>query len=98
MKVELLSEPELEFGAGRHVDIRFGLRNYGPITFDDPTAPHSIRLGIGGTGPTSAGVKDWLEHCRVGVPAKLSKKPNLFPAFPGFGMESCFRCDWSKWR
>ena len=98
MKVELLSEPELEFGAGRHVDIRFGLRNYGPITFDDPTAPHSIRLGIVGTAPTIAGVKDWLEHCRVGVPAKLSKKPNLFPAFPGFGMESCFRCDWSKWR
>jgi len=94
MKVELLTEPELEFGAGRHVDIRFGLRNYGPITFDDPIAPHEIRLGLVGTATTIAGVKEWLAHCRAGVPAKASKKPNLFPAFPGFGAESCFRCDW----
>ncbi|MEY2584527.1 MAG: hypothetical protein QOD80_553 [Verrucomicrobiota bacterium] len=94
MKVELLSEPELEFGAGRHVDIRFGLRNYGPITFDDPIAPHEIRLGIVGTATTVAGVKEWLERCRTGVSAKASKKPNLFPPFPGFGQDSCFRCDW----
>lgn len=94
MKVELLPEPELEFGAGRHVDIRFGLRNYGPITFDDPIAPHEIRLGLVGTASTIAGVKEWLSHCRAGIPAKASKKPNLFPAFPGFGPESCFRCDW----
>lgn len=94
MKVELLPEPELEFGAGRHVDIRFGLRNYGPITFDDPVAPREIRLGLVGTSATIAGVKEWLSHCRAGIPAKASKKPNLFPAFPGFGLESCFRCDW----
>lgn len=94
MKIELLPEPELEFGGGRHVDIRFGLRNYGPITFDDPVAPHEIRLGLVGTAATIAGVKEWLEHCRNGVPAKVSKKPNLFPAFPGFGAESCFRCEW----
>lgn len=94
MIVELLPEPELEFGAGRHVDIRFGLRNYGPITFDDPVAPHEIRLGIVGTAVTISGVKDWLAKCRNGVPAKVSKKPNLFPSFPGFNSEGCFRCEW----
>jgi len=85
MKAELLIEPELQFGAGTHVDIRFGLKNYGPITFDDPAAPREIRLGFVGTPTTIQGVKDWLETARKGIAAKESKKPNLFPAFPGFG-------------
>jgi len=93
MKIELLTEPELEFGAGRHVDIRFGLKNYGPVTFDDPVAPHEIKIGLIGTAATIEGVKDWLEHCRTGLPAKASKKPNLFPAFPGFGLDTWSRCE-----
>ena len=94
MKAELLPEPELQFGAGTHVDIRFGLKNYGPISFDDEAVPNELRLGIVGTPSTIQGVRDWLDACRKGVPAKQSKKPNLFPAFPGFGVETCFRCDW----
>jgi len=33
MNVDFLREPELEFGAGRHIDIRFGLMHYGPLDF-----------------------------------------------------------------
>ncbi len=94
MNIELLREPELEFGAGRHVDIRFGLKNHGPVTFDDPVAPTEINVGLVGTSATIEGVKDWLEHCRLGLAAKESKKPNLFPDFPGFGEDSCFRSKW----
>src|SRR5689334_5348608 len=94
MKAELLPEPELQFGAGTHVDIRFGLKNYGPITFDDDNMTDEIRLGIVGTPSTIQGVKEWMESSRKGVPAKDSKKPNLFPAFPGFGVDTCFHCDW----
>jgi hypothetical protein len=94
MKAELLSEPELQFGAGTHVDIRFGLKNYGPITFDDVDMPTEIRLGVVGTPSTIQGVRDWLDSCRKGVAPKESKKPNLFPAFPGFGVDTCFHCDW----
>src|ERR1700737_1416418 len=93
MRAELLIEPELEFGAGRHVDIRFGLKNYGPVTFDERTAPKQINVGLIGTATTIQRVKEWLEHCRRGLPAKESKKPNLFPAFPGFGLDSCFRAE-----
>ena len=40
MNVELLAEPELQFGSeGQHVDIRFGIKNYGPVTWNDPSAP-----------------------------------------------------------
>jgi hypothetical protein len=36
-------------------------------------------------------VTAWLERCRSEIPAKKSKQPNLFPAFPGFTDHSTFR-------
>ncbi len=94
MKLVLLQEPELEFGAGKHVDIRFGLKNYGPVTFELDTSPKEIQVGFVGTSKTIQGVKDWMEQSQSGVRAKASNKPNFFPAFPGFGKESCFKCGW----
>lgn len=90
MKVHFLDEPELEFGAGRHIDIRFGLGNYGPLDALSPLAPHEIRVGIVGTRETIAGVREWLERCSAGVPAKETPQPSLFPAFPGFGADTSF--------
>lgn len=89
MKVEVLPEPELEFGGGqRHVDIRFGLMNYGPLDFDSTMAPKQIRLGIVGTSETIEGLLTWLDRIKAGIASKPSKRPNLFPRFPGFGPET----------
>ena len=90
MKISFLHEPELQFGTGRHIDIRFGLTNYGPLDFDSPSAPHRINIGIVGTPLTVEGVLNWLELCRNGIPAKVSKQPNLFPKFPGFELNNNF--------
>lgn len=87
MKVDFLHEPELEFGVDKHIDIKFGLMNYGPLDFDSSLAPKKIKLGIVGTPETIEGVIKWLEKCRTGITAKVSKRPNLFPRFPGFGEE-----------
>lgn len=95
MKLELLPEPDLEFGSGTHIDIRFGIRDYGPIGFDNPAATKVIKMGFVGTPATIQGVRDWMAEARHGVPEKLSKKPKFRPAFPGFGPESPFRCDWA---
>jgi hypothetical protein len=91
MKIDLIPEPELEFGAGRHIDIRFGLRNYGPLDFESELAPREIPIGIVGTAQTVEGVREWLERCSDGVEAKPSPQPYLFPAFPRFDEESGFR-------
>jgi hypothetical protein len=91
MRVDFLHEPELEFGSSTHIDIRFGLMNYGPLDYASPLAPHNIRLGVVGTSRTIEGVLRWLERCSDGIPAKPSRQPNLFPRFPGFGTDSCFR-------
>ena len=85
MRTEFFHEPELEFGTGRHIDIKFGLMNYGPFDFNNSLAPKKINLGIIGTPETIEGVTAWLEKCRSGISAKQSKRPNLFPRFPGFG-------------
>ncbi len=85
MNIEFLHEPELEFGTGRHIDIKFGLMNYGPLDFNNSLAPKKIKLGIIGSPEFVEGVIKWLEKCSAGIAAKPSKRPNLFPRFPGFG-------------
>jgi hypothetical protein len=80
MNLTFLEEPELEFGAGRHVDIRFGIMNYGPLDFNETLAPKGISIGIIGTAETVDGVRQWFEQCRTEVAAKPNKqdptKPN----------------------
>lgn len=90
MKATLLSEPELEFGgSGRHVDVRFGLSMFGPLD-KEWSAANRIRVGVVGTSETIEGVRQWIERCRNEIPAKASKYPHLFPAFPGLSEESPF--------
>lgn len=91
MKVDFLEEPELEFGTGRHVDIRFGLMHHGPLDGASPLAPKEIKLGIIGTTETVEGVRTWLDRCRDGIDAKKSNQPNLFPRFPGYGPDTNLR-------
>jgi hypothetical protein len=90
MNINFIQEPDLEFGAGRHVDVRFGIKNYGPLDRLSGCDARLIRLGIVGTSETVEGIEGWLTRCRSGIAAKLSRQPNLFPAFPGFGESSPF--------
>lgn len=91
MQIDFLPEPELEFGVDKHIDIRFGIMNYGTVDFTSPLAPKEIKLGIVGTNESIEGVSEWLERCRNEIPAKQSKQPNLFPKFPGFHPDSAFQ-------
>jgi hypothetical protein len=92
VKLSFFQEPDLEFGnGGTHVDVRYGLIRNGPLDLGDPTAPTSLRVGIVGTDETIAAIREWLDKCRTGIPAKQSKLTNLFPLFPGFSSDSCFR-------
>ena len=92
MVISHIPEPNLEFGNnGHHVDIRFGLIDHGPQDIDQPHRPEKIRVGIIGSQESIEGSSQWLEKCREPIPAKNSKKKNLFPEFPGFNETCCFR-------
>jgi hypothetical protein len=91
MKIEILDEPELEFAAGtRHIDIRYGLMNAGPLDVMTPRL-RTVSIGIVGTTTTIEEIGIWLERCRGEIPAKESPYPNLFPYFPGFQSDTAFR-------
>ncbi len=90
MKASILSEPELEFALGRHIDIKHGLAELGPL---DRDGVRSIRIGVVGSAATRDGFSRWIESvATTGVAAKVSPMANLFPAFPGFSEESPFAC------
>lgn len=49
MKLHFIDEPELEFGgAGRHIDIRHGLTEHGPLDGGLSSAPQCVRVGVVG--------------------------------------------------
>ncbi|MGH9644303.1 MAG: hypothetical protein ACRD3Q_18015 [Terriglobales bacterium] len=92
MKADFLEEPELEFGSGgRHIDIRYGIESFGPLDVTSETAPRRIRLGMVGTSATLDGVSAWLQKCHDSIPGKPSHHSHLFPGFPGFREDGCFR-------
>jgi hypothetical protein len=61
--------------------------DYGPFDLTHSEAPRRIRIGIVGSVATGEGVARWIERCCAGLPAKASRQPNLFPAFPGLGSD-----------
>jgi hypothetical protein len=82
---EILAEPELEFGgAGRHIDPRFGIANYGPADLDVNTLDSPpIRVGLVGPADQLDGLRRWLDRCRAPLPPKDERYPTLFPGWPG---------------
>lgn len=93
MKLHFIDEPELEFAsAGRHIDIRHGLTEHGPLDRGLPSAPQLVRVGVVGAAKDVEQLREWIDHCRVGVDAKKSKRTTLFVEFPGFGESGTF-CD-----
>jgi len=93
MKLTRFQEPELQFGAGRHIDIRFGLMNRFPLDFESDDAPHRIRIGLVGSPASVEGLREWLDKCRNEIAAKTSRQPNLFPKFPGFNADCAFHSE-----
>lgn len=85
MKAELLDEPELQFGQGRHVDPRFGLLEFGPADDEAAAAPRTINVGVVGSNDTIDGIVSWLTRCRKPIAGRTdARQPNLYPTFPGF--------------
>ena len=92
MRVLHIEEPLLEFGAGMHIDVRFGIAQHGPFDVAQGTAPGNIRVGVVGSAGSIENLTAWLERAAGGLPGKISRRTNFHPSFPGFSEESCFEC------
>ncbi|HEY6448239.1 MAG TPA: hypothetical protein VIY53_17400 [Acidobacteriaceae bacterium] len=94
MRLLNVDEPELEFGGSQlHIDIRFGLKDYGPLDLLSTQSPKAIRLGLVGTSEGVEGFSEWIARCRNGIAAKRSRQPYLFPAFPSNDGKTAFNCE-----
>lgn len=91
MELSHIKEPLLDFNLGGHEDIRFGIMNYHPFDVDSETYPSQINLGIIGTAKTINDCIEWVEKCKLQLPAKESPLKNLFVRFPGYSTETCFK-------
>lgn len=93
IKLSQIQEPELEFGHGfRHVDIRFGLIDYGPFDIGQLGSPKNVRVGCIGNSETVDGLKSWFERCEAGIAGKEDTHlTNLYPPFTGSGEDGPFR-------
>lgn len=93
MRLQFIDEPELEFGgAGRHIDIRHGLMEHGPLDRGLASARQGVRVGVVGAAQDVERLRAWIDRCRSGIEAKKSKRTTLFVGFPGFGSPGTF-CD-----
>ena len=91
MRTTFIEEPQLEFGgSGRHVDIRFGLMDFGPLDVGASRAAPRIRVGVVGSADSIEGVATWIDRCTREIPGKPGRYPNLFPRFPGFSDDGQF--------
>lgn len=91
MRARLIDEPELQFGAGTHVDPRFGVLELGPADQDAAAAPREIPVGIVGTAEGIEAATRWLRKCRKPIPASATaRQPNLHPPFPGFRGDAAY--------
>ncbi|WP_209316604.1 hypothetical protein [Pseudoroseicyclus tamaricis] len=93
MKLSHLPEAELEFGqAHRHIEIRFGLMDYGPLDAGQTGAPNAVRVGLIGDTETLEGTQGWLARCAAGIEGKADTRlTNLYPPFPGCTADGPFR-------
>lgn len=92
MQASFLEEPELQFGqGGTHIDVRFGLSQFGPLDQAESSAPLKINIGIVGTPRTIECLLRWLDRCRSEIPGPGKGLRNLHPAFPGFSGDSPLR-------
>ncbi|AGY57937.1 hypothetical protein [Gloeobacter kilaueensis] len=84
MKTRFLPEPELQFGNdGKHIDIRFGLMQYGPLIQNDELRKE-ILIGIVGTNKTIEAVIHWFAVIQGGIEGKQSNKSNRNCSGAGF--------------
>src|SRR4051794_19118817 len=88
LKIDVLLEPELEFGNGAHgVDPRRGLAANGPV---DNRGLRTIRLGLVGLPDDVEAARSWLARLKRYAPA-LEGNAGRFRDWPG--MAAALNCD-----
>jgi len=94
MKLISIPEPELQFAQGTHVCPRAGIARFSVFDSQMQTRRERIHVGAVGNAEGLEKLQRWLSRCSMEIPAKSgARQPNLFAAFPGFGIRTGFHAD-----
>lgn len=88
MKLDLLKEPELVFGKGKHICPRKGISEYDVYDINLEARKSDFLLGIVGTDENIEQLNNWLQECQGFIKSgKTSGQVNLNVPFPGINSE-----------
>ena len=85
MKLQVLSEPDLEFARGRHICPRAGIYELDVYDSRLPVRRNKLWIGAIGVSDDLESLSTWIRRCWKSIPAKINaRQPTLFPGFCGF--------------
>lgn len=92
MKLQVLSEPDLEFAKDTYPCPRIGIASFDVYDSKRELRRDKINIGAVGTDRGLEKLRVWLERCQSPIAAKKDTlQRNLYPAFPGFNAEKGFK-------
>jgi len=91
VRTHYIDEPYLEFGRGQELCPRRGITEHDVYDTRLMARRDKILVGAVGTSEALAKLDRWIERCATPIPARLSEKPKLFPAFCGFNSNLGFK-------
>ncbi|MBB1286038.1 hypothetical protein HRH25_16765 [Flavisolibacter sp. BT320] len=91
MKIDILKEPELEFGDGKHIDPRMGIAEHKVYDTNMKARKTDFLLGVIGIDEDVDKAFDWFKHCESNIKSgKTTGQVNLNRPFPGFNKDEAF--------
>lgn len=94
MNIDLIDEPELEFGEETFICPRAGITDYNVFDSNFEDRRSKINVAAVGTAECLELFDEWIERCKYYIPPKPgNKQPRLYPPFPGFHKDSAFKAE-----
>lgn len=91
MKLDILKEPELEFGDGKHICPRMGIAEHKVYDINMKARKTDFLLGVVGIDEDVDKAFDWFQLCETHIKSgKTTGQVNLNRPFPGFNKEEAF--------
>lgn len=91
MKIDILKEPELEFGNGRHICPRMGIAQHSVFDVNMEARKTDFLLGVVGIDEDVEKAYEWFKLCEGNIKSgKTTGQINLNIPFPGFNKEEGF--------
>ncbi|MBN1185692.1 MAG: hypothetical protein JXB49_25650 [Bacteroidales bacterium] len=94
MKLNLIQEPNLEFGQSICICPRKGITEFDAYDIKFKNRKQQVQVGVIGSKENLDKFSKWIDICKSFITSKPNnKQPSLFTSFPGFNSSTGFHCE-----